>query len=91
MTDKKDDDKLLANIKEHIHFEANMNDSMLASYIDYARRYVAKKVSHPQDYLVIMVVSIMNEHRVSSEDFKEALLALEPIFALEELTNNANE
>lgn len=81
------DDFLLDNLKKHIRFEEGMDDSMLSFYADAAKRYVIKKIGYEQEYLVIMVTTIMFEHRLSSDDLKEALMALEPIFALEVLTD----
>ena len=45
-----------------------MDDSMLSLYLDSAKRYVLKKLGYPQEYLEIMVTSVMFEHRLSSED-----------------------
>lgn len=60
---------------------------MLSFYADSAKRYVKRKIGYEQEYLEIMVATIMFEHRLSSTDLKEALLALEPIFAFEVLTD----
>ena len=68
-----------------------MADSMLSLYLDSAKRYVLKKLGYSQEYLEIMVTSVMFEHRLSSEDLALALQALEPIFALEVLTNEPGE
>ena len=82
---------LLDNLKKHIRLEEGMDDSMLSLYLDSAKRYVLKKLGYPQEYLEIMVTSVMFEHRLSSEDLALALQALEPIFALEVLTNEPGE
>lgn len=89
----KDDQEtdLLQKIKDHIHFEEGMDDSMLSFYSESAKRYVKKKTGTEQEYLVLMVASVMNDHRTSTEDLKKALEALEPIFALEVLTNDTDE
>lgn len=77
----------MAKLKEHIRFEDGMDDSMLSFYFDAATRYVNKKIGTTQDYLVIMVATVMNDNRSSSEDLAQALSALEPIFGLEVLTS----
>ncbi|WP_413523178.1 head-tail connector protein [Lactococcus raffinolactis] len=82
---------LLDNLKKHIRLEDGMDDSMLSLYLDSAKRYVLKKLGYSQEYLEIMVTSVMFEHRLSSEDLALALQALEPIFALEVLTNEPGE
>ena len=82
---------LLDNLKKHIRLEDGMDDSMLSLYLDSAKRYVLKKLGYSQEYLEIMVTSVMFEHRLSSEDLALALRALEPIFALEVLTNEPGE
>lgn len=82
---------LLKKLKEHIRLEGDMDDSLLPSYISAAQRYVKKKTGDNQEYLVIMVTTVMFEHRLSSKDLKEALEALEPIFMLEVLTSGNNE
>lgn len=78
---------LLDNLKKHIRLEEGMDDSMLSFYAESAKRYVKKKIGYEQEYLEIMVTTVMFEHRLSSDDLKEALMALEPIFALEVLTD----
>lgn len=82
---------LLKKIKDHIRIEDGMDESMLTIYLDSAERYVMKKLGYSQEYLEIMVTSVMFEHRLSSEDLALALQALEPIFALEVLTNESGK
>lgn len=82
---------LIENLKKHIRLEEGMDDSMLSFYADSAKRYVKRKIGYEQEYLEIMVTTIMFEHRLSSTDLKEALLALEPIFALEVLTDEPSK
>lgn len=82
---------LLDILKKHIRLEEGMDDSMLSLYLESAKRYVLKKLGYSQEYLEIMVTSVMFEHRLSSEDLALALQALEPIFALEVLTNEPGE
>ena len=82
---------LLDILKKNIRLEAGMDDSMLSLYLESAKRYVLKKLGYSQEYLEIMVTSVMFEHRLSSEDLALALQALEPIFALEVLTNEPGE
>lgn len=82
---------LLAKLKEHIRFEDGMDDSMLSFYITAATRYVTKKIGYIEEYLVIMVATVMNDNRSSSEDLAEALSALEPIFGLEVLTSESSQ
>lgn len=89
---KDDQEKdLIQKIKDHIYFEEGMDDSMLSFYSESATRYVKQKTGTEQEYLVLMVASVMNDHRSSSEDLKKALDALEPIFALEVLTSDSDE
>ena len=83
--------ELLTKIKEHIRLEDGMDDSMLSFYLDSARRYVLKKIGYTQEYLEIMVATVMFEHRLSSEELGKALQALEPIFGLEVLTDEPAE
>lgn len=82
---------LLDILKKHIRLEEGMDDFMLSLYLESAKRYVLKKLGYSQEYLEIMVTSVMFEHRLSSEDLALALQALEPIFALEVLTNEPGE
>lgn len=86
-----EDNSLLDKIKEHIRLEEGMDTSMLSIYLDSAQRYVKKKLGYSQEYLEIMVTSVMFEYRLSSEDLLQALQALEPIFALEVLTHDSTE
>ncbi|WP_285122484.1 head-tail connector protein [Lactococcus petauri] len=86
-----EDNGLLDKIKEHIRLEEGMDTSMLSIYLDSAQRYVKKKLGYSQEYLEIMVTSVMFEYRLSSEDLLQALQALEPIFALEVLTHDSTE
>lgn len=86
-----EDNSLLDKIKEHIRLEEGMDKSMLSIYLDSAQRYVKKKLGYSQEYLEIMVTSVMFEYRLSSEDLLQALQALEPIFALEVLTYDSTE
>lgn len=83
--------ELLTKIKEHIRLEDGMDDSMLSFYLDSAHRYVLKKIGYTQEYLEIMVATVMFEHRLSSEELGKALQALEPIFGLEVLTDEPTE
>ena len=82
---------LLDQVKKHIRLEDNMDDSMLSFYIPAAERYVEKKTGDKQDYLVVMVATVMYEHRLSSNELAEALQSLEPVFALEVLTDELTE
>ena len=83
--------ELLTKIKEHIRLEDGMDDSMLSFYLGSAQRYVLKKIGYTQEYLEIMVATVMFEHRLSSEELGKALQALEPIFGLEVLTDEPIE
>lgn len=85
------ENSLIENLKKHIRIEESMDGSMLSFYADSAKRYVKRKIGYEQEYLEIMVTTIMFEHRLSSADLKEALLALEPIFALEMLTDEPSK
>lgn len=86
-----EDNGILDKIKEHIRLEEGMDTSMLSIYLDSAQRYVKRKLGYSQEYLEIMVTSVMFEYRLSSEDLLQALQALEPIFALEVLTHDSTE
>lgn len=78
---------VIENIKKHIRLEEGMDDSMLSFYLTAAKQYVFNKIGYEQEYLEIMVTTVMYEHRLASDDLQSALSALEPIFALEVLTN----
>lgn len=78
---------IIDELKKHIRLEEGMDDSMLSFYADAAKRYVKKKIGREQEYLEIMVTTVMFEHRLSSDELNKALMALEPIFALEVLTS----
>ncbi|WP_261809549.1 head-tail connector protein [Levilactobacillus humaensis] len=83
---------LLADLKSHIRWEDGMDDSMLSFYQTAADKYVVKKIGHSEDYLTIMVATVMYDNRSATEELSEALNSLEPIFALEVLTDGgANE
>ncbi|EOA3459079.1 phage gp6-like head-tail connector protein [Enterococcus hirae] len=83
--------ELLTKIKSHIRLEDGMDESMLSFYLEASKRYVLKKIGYSQEYLEIMVATVMFEHRLSSEDLAKALQALEPIFGLEVLTDEPAE
>ena len=68
-----------------------MDESMLSFYLEASKRYVLKKIGYSQEYLEIMVATVMFEHRLSSEELGKALQALEPIFGLEVLTDEPAE
>lgn len=80
---------LITKLKEHIRFEDGMDDSMLSFYQESAEKYVNKKIGHSEDYLTLMVATVMFDNRSATDDLKDALNALEPIFALEVLTNDS--
>lgn len=85
------ENSLIDKVKEHIRLEEGMDESMLSIYLDSAKRYVEKKLGYSQEYLEIMVTSVMFEYRLSSEDLLKSLQALEPTFALEVLTHDTTE
>ncbi|KRN31631.1 phage head-tail connector protein [Liquorilactobacillus mali] len=85
------DNQLLTQLKEHIRWEDGMDESMLSFYLKSAEKYVTKKIGYTEEYLVIMVATLMNDNRSSSEDLTKALSALEPIFSLEVLTNGTSQ
>lgn len=78
---------LIEKIKSHIRWEDGMDDSMLSFYQDAADRYVVKKIGHSEDYLTIMVATVMYDNRSATDELAAALSSLEPIFSLEVLTN----
>lgn len=84
-----EEDTFLSNLKKHIELEDNMDSDMLPIYLTAAERYVIKKIGRDEQYLKIMVATVMYDHRSATKDLKEALEALEPIFALEVLTNGS--
>ena len=79
--------ELIEKIKSHIRWEDGMDDSMLSFYKAAADRYVVKKIGHSEDYLTIMVATVMYDNRSAGEDLTVALKALEPIFSLEVLSD----
>lgn len=81
------DNDLLSKLKQHIRLEEDMDDSLLPFYLSAADRYVTKKVGHSENYLQIMVATVMYDNRSASDDLAAALEALEPIFYLEVLTD----
>lgn len=84
-----DEPELITKLKEHIRFEDGMDDSMLSFYQASAEKYVNKKIGHSEDYLTIMVATVMFDNRSATDELKAALNALEPIFALEVLTDDS--
>lgn len=85
-----DENPLLDKLKQHIRLEDDMDTSLLPFYLESADRYVQKKLGHSSDYLQIMVATVMNDNRSSSEDLAAALDALEPVFYLEVLTSGSD-
>jgi len=81
---------LIEKLESHIRWEDGMDDSMLDFYRESADRYVVKKIGHSEDYLTIMVATVMYDNRSATEDLGAALLSLEPMFALEVLTDDGN-
>ncbi|WP_461213865.1 head-tail connector protein [Lacticaseibacillus sp. GG6-2] len=78
---------LLDKLKAHIRLEEDMDPSMLPFYLTAADRYVIKKIGHSEEYLQVMVATVMYDNRSASDLLAAALESLEPIFYLEVLTN----
>lgn len=74
--------------KTHIHFEEGMDDTMLSFYLEAAKEYVKTATGGNQEYLIIMVATIMYEYRVSEEELEQALKAITP-FMVQGAVNNA--
>ncbi|PEZ05560.1 hypothetical protein CN326_13935 [Bacillus sp. AFS018417] len=76
-------DDLIEKLKDHIHWEEGMDDSMLSFYLTTAQKYVQNATGSQTEYLVIMVAGIMYEYRVSEKELEQALDALTPFFVQE--------
>ncbi|MEK4247599.1 head-tail connector protein [Psychrobacillus sp. FSL K6-2684] len=74
---------LIPKLKSHLHIEEDMDDSMLSFYLDQAKSYVKRATGNQTEYLIIMVVGIFYEYRVSEKELEEALDALTPFFVQE--------
>lgn len=76
-------DTLTEKLKNHLHLEEDMDDSMLSFYLDQAKRYVQSATGSQTEYLIIMVAGIMYEYRVAEKELEEALNAMTPFFVQE--------
>lgn len=87
---KSEEVSLLDRLKQHIELEDNMDSDILPFYMAAAERYVIKKIGYNQNYLQIMIATVMYDNRSASDDLRDGLAALEPIFSLEVLTNGSD-
>lgn len=74
---------LLEKLKQHIHFEEGMDESMLSIYLASAQRYVQTATGAQTEYLVLLVAGIMYEYRVAEDDLAKALDAITPFIVQE--------
>jgi hypothetical protein len=77
------DTEYVAKLKNHIHWEEGMDDSMLSFYISQGKKYVLNATGKEVEYLVIMCAGIFYEYRVAEKELGEALDALTPFFVQE--------
>lgn len=73
----------LDKLKNHLHFEEGMDETMLPFYLSTAERYVHNSTGAKAEYLVLMVAGIMYEYRVSEKELEEALNAITPFIIQE--------
>lgn len=76
-------DELITKLKNHLHLEEDMDDSMLSFYVDQAKTYVQNATGKQTEYLVIMIAGIFYEYRVSEKELGDALDAMTPFFVQE--------
>jgi hypothetical protein len=76
-------EEYLQKLKNHIHWEEGMDDTMLPFYITRAEKYVMNAIGREDEWLVIMVAGVFYEYRVSEKELEQALDALTPFFVQE--------
>lgn len=76
-------DDLISKFKEHIRWDAGMDESMLSFYLKQGQNYVQKATGKQTEYLVIMCAGIFYEYRVAEKELEQALDALTPFFVQE--------
>ncbi|EJS15362.1 hypothetical protein Bmyc01_03870 [Bacillus mycoides] len=74
---------LVNKLKEHIHWEEGMEESMLPFYIKQGQRYVQNATGKQEEYLVIMCAGIFYEYRIAERELGQALDAMTPFFIQE--------
>ncbi|MED0902496.1 hypothetical protein COI73_29770 [Bacillus cereus] len=74
---------LVNKLKEHIHWEEGMEESMLPFYIKQGQRYVQNAIGKQEEYLVIMCAGIFYEYRIAEKELGQALDAMTPFFIQE--------
>lgn len=84
------DEELIKKLKNHIHWDEGMDESMLSFYLKQAKTYVKNATGKQTEYLIIMVSGIFYEYRVAEKELADALDALTPFF-VQEVFNNAEE
>jgi len=77
------DDELIVKLKNHIHWDEGMDESMLSFYLEQAKNYVKNATGKQTEYLIIMVAGIFYEYRVAEKELADALDALTPFFVQE--------
>ncbi|MBJ8103592.1 MULTISPECIES: phage gp6-like head-tail connector protein [Bacillus cereus group] len=80
---------LVNTLKEHIHWEEGMSETMLPFYIKQGQRYVQNATGKQEEYMVIMCAAIFYEYRVSEKELIQALDAITPFIIQEQY--NAKE
>ena len=60
-----------------------MDETMLPSYIERAKKYVKKATGGQDEWLIIMVAGIFYEYRVSEKELGQALDAITPFLIQE--------
>ncbi|EAC7998119.1 phage gp6-like head-tail connector protein [Listeria monocytogenes] len=73
----------IEKFKSHIHFEDNMDDSLLEFYLEQATNYVKNGTDGENEQLILLVASVFYQFRVSEKDLESALNALTPFFVSE--------
>lgn len=77
------DIQLLTKLRNHLHIEDDMDDSMLSLYLEQGRKYVQTATGKQTEWLVIMTSAIFYEYRVAEKELGDALNALTPFFVQE--------
>lgn len=76
--------ELIDKLKQHLHFEEGMDDSMFPFYLETAKKYVKRATGYDtNEHLILMVASIMYEYRVSESELEKALDAITPFIIQE--------
>lgn len=74
---------MIETLKNHLHWEEGMDDSMLPIYLEQAKKYVKTATGGQTEYLILMCAGIFYEYRVAEKELEEALNAMTPFFVQE--------